>query len=985
METRWRFFGPSARQRRGTLAPMPTPPTGTITFLFTDIAGSTRLWEEHASAMQDAVARHDELVRRAIENAGGYVFTTAGDGFGAAFSDARGALIAALDAQRSLATEPLPVPELRVRMGLHTGVAQERGGDYFGPSVNRAARIADAGHGGQVLVGRATADLVRGNLPENVELRDLGEHRLKDLGSPEVLYQLVADSLPVEAIPLRTLDSYPNNLPMELSSFIGRKRELAEVREHMRRGRLVTLTGVGGSGKTRLALATAAELLGQFPDGVWLVELAPLTDPRDLPVEVAETLGLEWRNSGETGAADRRSALEAIVEFLRERTALLVFDNCEHLIAGVAELAAHLLHSCRELRVLATSREGLGVGGEHLVQVPSLGLPSSLGLDEDRGYPDAMELFAERAAAVTHFVLDDATAHHVAEICRRLDGMPLAIELAAARVRMLNVEQVSERLSDAFRLLTGGARTALPRQQTLLATVDWSYQLLDERERRAFERLSVFRGGFSLEAAEAVISGDGVDRLDVFDLVASLVDKSMVEARAESGRFGLLETLRQYGLQKLADSGDADRWRERHLEHFLSVAEAAHAGTRSAEQVAWFDRLDADHENLKAALRWAREHGRVEEAARISNGLWWFWGMRGHVEIGLRNVRALAERDDLPVALRAGLLTGRAYLELEGGDIPASLPAGEEAVELARAGGDPFALSLALIYWANTAAHNFGRWEEAHAAYAEGYEIARGIESDWLMGWHALNEGWIYRFQGDREASSRLLELAAGHFRKAGNPVGIGWAATGLGALYHGTGDDEAAVARFEQGIAAHRLAGNRAGASFALFGLASALSHLGRHEEAIARALEGRAALSQITRNFDWGPVMARVYRRVGDLGAAVEVLVEFAAESEITWADFMVTEGLLATDLGRYDLAAPLLAFGRADIVRDGSEMPPRLEEDRRAAWERMYGRVADLDRVEAEWAAKSLPEAPPFALAALEELRSELTVRKGADGTA
>jgi predicted ATPase/class 3 adenylate cyclase len=791
---------------RGTLARMLTQPTGTITFLFTDIVGSTRLWEEQPGLMESTVARHDELLRTTIESYDGYVFTTAGDGFAAAFSDPLDAVTAALTTQQSLGSESWGVGELVVRMGLNTGVAQEREGDYFGPAVNRTARIADAGHGGQVLVSQTTRDLAVDRLPDEVGLRSLGEHRLKDLGSPEMLHQVVHGDLRFEFPPLRTLNVHKNNLPVEMTSFIGRHDELEETMAHMRSSRLVTLIGVGGSGKTRLALHTAAEMFDGFPDGVWMVELAPVVDGTEISQRVAKTLGLEWLSPQESSAPDRRTAMDAISEFLGDRTALLVLDNCEHLIGAAAEFTDRLLQSCRGVRVLATSREGLGVRGENLIQVPSLELSSMFGLNDEGRYPDAMELFAERAAAVSHFELNDETAPTVADICSRLDGMPLAIELAAARTRVLNVDQILERLTDTFRLLTGGARTALPRQQTLLATVDWSYQLLDDRERIVFARLAVFRGGFFLEAAEAIVSGEGVDEVEVFDVVASLVDKSMVQARAESGRFGLLETLRQFALQRFTDAGEGDRWRERHAAYYADVAEEAHSGTRSRDQVAWFERLDRDHENLKAALTWAMEHARFENAARIANGLWWFWQARGHIDTGLTHIRALLARDDLPVALRTGLLTGAAVLEFEGGDISASLPAGQEAVELARTLDDPSVLSLALIYWANTASNNFGMWDEAHAGYDEGYALGEQVGSDWLMGWHALNKGWIHRLEAELGESERWLLVARDHFQRAEIPMGLGWALSGLGASRRWAGDNEGSLDLFKAALETHAI-----------------------------------------------------------------------------------------------------------------------------------------------------------------------------------
>ncbi len=487
-----------------------------------------------------------------------------------------------------------------------------------------------------------------------------------------------------------------------------------------------------------------------------------------------------------------------------------------------------------------------------------------------------------------------------------------------------------------------------------------------------FDRLAVFRGGFFLEAAEAIVSDDGVDELDVFDIMASLVDKSMVQARAEAGRFALLETLRQFAPQKLTDLGEGDRWRGRHADYFMSVAEEAHSGTRSRDQVVWFERLDRDHENLKAALTWAMEHDRIESAARIANGLWWFWGARGHVDTALSHVRALLAREDLSVELRTGLLTGAAYLEFEGGDIEASLPAGEESVELARTLDDPATLSLALIYWANTASHNFGKWDEAHAGYDEGYALGEQIASDWLMGWHALNKGWIYRFGGKLEDGERWLAMARDHFRRAEVPLGLGWSLSGLAGSRGWAGDHEGALEFLQEAREVHAGTGNRGSASWVLFAMALNLSYLGRHEEALEAAEEAMTLLREITKTMNWGPIVSSIHRRRGDLGAAVEALEKYAVDSDVLEGDLMVESGLVASDVGRHTIAAPLLAFGIADMTRDGSSFPPSMQKEWDAAWAAITDHVDDPEAVELEWSTKTFDEMVPVTLEALTELR-------------
>src|SRR3984885_2311785 len=504
-------------------------PSGTVTLLFTDIEGSTKLWEADSQLMAGALRQHDQILRSAIQDADGYVFKTVGDAFCAAFGTPQQALEAVLTAQHALGAETWPTRRpIRVRMGLHTGSCEERDNDYFGPVVNRAARLEAVAHGGQVLFSGATAELLSESLPEGVTLRDLGLQRLKDLGRAEHVYQLEARFLQPSFPPLASLDNpeLPNNLPGQLSAFVGREPELSQVRSLAGSSRLVTLTGAGGCGKTRLALQVAAELLDTARDGVWFVGLAHLTEAEAIPEAIAAVLGLADQRG-------QRPLLESLIDALREQDTLILLDNCEHVIDGAAKLCGQLVRECPGLRILATSREPLGIDGEHVYRVPSLSLPRpEADAADEVGASDAVQLFVERAQAHgPGFVLDDASAPLVASVCRRLDGIPLALELAAARLSSMSLQQVSDRLGQRFRLLTGGSRNAMPRQQTLQATVDWSFSLLNETERDAIRRLSVFAGGFDLEAAETICASDGmVDEFEVIDLLHSLVSKSLVIA-----------------------------------------------------------------------------------------------------------------------------------------------------------------------------------------------------------------------------------------------------------------------------------------------------------------------------------------------------------------------------------------------------------------------------------------------------------------------
>jgi len=639
-------------------------PTGTVTLLFTDIEGSTRMWEAEPEAMTMGLRRHDEILRSTIEQADGYVFKTVGDAFCAAFSTAEAAVAAAVAAQRALTGQDWPTKQpIGVRMALHTGACEERDNDYFGPAVNRVARLESVAHGGQVLLSGATAELVSEALPDGVTLRDLGAHRLRDLGRPEQVFQLEAAFLRAEFPPLTSLDNpdLPNNLPGQLSAFIGREHELAEVRSLAASARLVTLTGSGGSGKTRLALQTAVELLDSALDGVWFAELASVADGDLVPAAVAAALQLP----DHSGAA----VLASVLEVLNNQDVVIVLDNCEHVIDDAARFCEQVIRYCPHVRFLATSREPLGIEGERVYRVPSMSLPPRDAISvSDLAGSDSVKLFVERARShEPQFVLDDASALLVATICRRLDGIPLALELAAARLSSMSLRHLSERLDQRFRLLTGGSRNALPRQQTLQATVDWSFDLLSPAEREAMRRLSVFAGGFELEAAEAICAADEIEVIDVVDLLGSLVDKSLVlaervaaDARAgepggETVRYRLLETVRQYAAQELFKSAgetELTAIRDRHAAFYLRIAREAGPALTGRRQGYWLGRLDADWDNLRSVFSYLAAAGRTSDLLRLGVALERFAVSRAQPEV-LSFLRAAVDRDDSGVTVLA--------------------------------------------------------------------------------------------------------------------------------------------------------------------------------------------------------------------------------------------------------------------------------------------------------------------------------------------
>lgn len=679
---RWSDPTMSGRALSGSMA----LPAGTVTFLLTDIEGSTLHWQAASGPMAGAVARHYELLDAAIAAHGGVRPEEQGEGDSvvAAFGRASDALAAALHAQQLLLAEPWPTPEpLKVRMAVHTGEAQLRDeANYVGLAIIRTARLRNIAHGGQVLVSSASRDLALDQVGDGLDLIDLGEHRLKDLARPERVFQLAHPDLLSTFEPLRSLDAVPNNLPVRLSTFIGRVAELEALNGLLARNRLVTVTGSGGAGKTRLALQASAEVVDRFPDGVWWVELAPLPTGGDVGSAAAAAIGVS--DDSTTPIA------ELLARRLVADTALLVLDNCEHVVGPAADLVASLLAACPSVQVLATSRTILDVDGEVTWRVPPLALPApSEPVPIDRlSQFDAVRLFVDRARrARPTFALSDDNGPAVADICARLNGIPLAIELAAARTKSLSPERIRTGLDDSLRLLTGGARAALPRQQTLEASISWSVTLLAERERVLLQRLSVFAGGFDLTAAEQVCAGDHLDELDVLDGLERLLDHSLIVASDEPGesRFGMLETVRQFAGRMLDEAGETAEVRARHARHFAALAQEQSPRAETADEVEAIARLNTERDNLRAALTWLEANETAEAFASVACDLAPYWDQGGHFGVAIDwFTRALAALPDRDSALRALILAHRAeafqaVADFEGllADVESALAIGE--------------------------------------------------------------------------------------------------------------------------------------------------------------------------------------------------------------------------------------------------------------------------------------------------------------------
>jgi predicted ATPase/class 3 adenylate cyclase/DNA-binding CsgD family transcriptional regulator len=682
------------RSRRTDPKPPPRPaalPTGTVTFLLTDIEGSTRAWEAHGPDMAQAVARHYEILDAVVTAHNGVrpVEQGEGDSVVAVFERASDAVASALDAQRSLHQEPWPnSTPVAVRMAVHSGEAQLRDERYYtGPTIIRCARLRALGHGGQVLISNTTADLMADGLPTGTTLLPLGMHRLRDLRQPERVFQLCSPDLPSHFPPLQSLDAVANNLPAQITSFIGREENLAELTTLLGEHRLLTLVGAGGCGKTRLAVQLAAETSQEYPDGVNWVELASVTDPAQVPQAVTTALGLlEWRSL---------EPLARITTYFAERKALILFDNCEHVLGAVAALADGMLRACPRLSVLATSREPLSISGEVSWRVPTLTLPA-IGPTPLDGLlaSEAGRLFIDRAGdARPTFRVDADIAPTIAAICARLDGIPLAIELAAARIRTLSPERILEGLSERFRLLTGGSRTALPRQQTLQASVEWSHDPLSVAERTLFRRLAAFSGGFTLDAAEDVTAADPLEEWEVLSLLSDLVEKSLVVF--DGRRYHLLQTIHDFARTRLVEAGEAEQIRQRHAAWCIAEAERAAVQLELAPEPAVLEALEADHDNFRAALAWLVERADGPSALRLVNALRYFWDLRGHYTEGIRWHRQALDLNPEPTPLRAIGLTGLAFTRGYGMQVSDGygMVEAEQAVALGEHLGEP-ALAL---------------------------------------------------------------------------------------------------------------------------------------------------------------------------------------------------------------------------------------------------------------------------------------------------
>jgi predicted ATPase/class 3 adenylate cyclase len=850
-------------------------PSGTITFLFSDIEASTDRWEKKAEQMEVAFLRQEEIIRASMREHGGYVYKMIGDAFQVAFDTALQALLAAQTAQLALQSEPWgDIGKLKVRMALHTGVVDERGDDYVGPLLNRAARLMNASHGGQVLLSQATSELVRDILPEGVYLRDLGEHRLKDLARREHIYQLVASGLEAAFPPLKTLDSHPNNLPLQMTSFVGREQEIEEVMHLLEISRLVTLIGPGGAGKSRLALQLAADLLEEFSQGVWLVDLAALSDPELVTQSVAGALSVREET--------QRPLIETLSEHVRDKDLLLILDNCEHIVEGCARLSDEILRASLGLKIMATSREALRIGGEHTYPVFSLTTPDPMDMPaiDKLAQFDAVRLFVERAVAVSPaFMVDNTSAPAVAEICYRLDGIPLSIELAAARVGVLPVDMILARLDDRFRLLSKGDRTVLPRHQTLAAVIDWSYDLLSHDECMLFRRLGVFVGGWTLDAAEAVCCGGRIEECAILELLTSLVEKSLVQIdhSNQESRYRMLETVRQYALDKANSANETEELKYRYVKYYLDLVEVGEQKANRESESTIPKQLAVDLENFRTALNWSFQDPTSygDAGLRMAGSLWIVWWTIGYLNEGRDWLEKAIREFPAVVAPRAKALTNAGCITWQQGDYPIAGEYLNEAIEIYRnhATDDRGGLANAMHMYGHVVfdqkdypgARNYfeaslsifreindqplivtldsdignidyheGDYKSAREKYEECLEISRKMGDQSLVAVNLLRLGNIYRLEGDYERACVLYEESLGSIREMEWNLELASNLHRLGFVAQFRGDYQKAAELFSESLEMQQDMGNKQGIAECLAGLAGLAIAVGKMEQGV-------------------------------------------------------------------------------------------------------------------------------------------------------
>jgi predicted ATPase/class 3 adenylate cyclase len=937
-------------------------PSGTVTFLFTDIEKSTVLWERDPERMGAAMERHDTLIESIVTGNSGVVVRPRGEGDSrfAVFQRASDAVTAAAAIQHAFFQENWLVDmPVRVRIGLHTGEADLRHGDYYGLAVNRSARIRSAAHGGQTLLSMTTYSLVQDSLPEGLSLRLLGEYRLANLQRPESIYQLVIPDLPVDFPPLTgSIKETRTNIPLTLTSFIGRGEEISEIKSLLASARLLTITGMGGSGKTRLALQVGAELVDNFVDGVWLVDLAPLNNPDLVVKQVADVF--------EIREDEERPLIETLVDVLSPKNILLILDNCEHLLQEVGRLAGTLIHSIARLQILSTSREPLGLPGETVWSIPPLSFPKILAATELDGHLnyDAVKLFVDRAtAARPGFKLSAKNAGPVVRISKKLEGNPLAIELAAARAKVLSVEDIADRLETGLRLLSSRGKALHPRQQTLIAMIDWSYNLLSRDEQILLRRLGIFKDGWVLSAAEAVCSNGEIDSWQILDLLTSLIDKSLVAPEIQDihQRYRLLEVIREYALMRLAESGELEELAEKHARYFHKLARESYGEMWGPNQGYWLDHLQTEHGNMRSALEWAKEdHNRREILLGLAGSLWRFWVIRGYIREGRAWLELALERNhNASAALRANGLRGLGFLALQHGDYKLANDVHDESLALYQEIGDKLGIARQLdvlgeIHWIK------GSPQTAIALHMESIALHREIDNPEGVATALEHLGVLARDHGDYQKAREYLEESLEIYRQLGNVLYTASSLNNLGLIAYLLCEYKQANSFFEEALSFYRQMKNRWGISETLINLGNVAKDQGYFQRAndlynecmaLKRDLGDTHGIARTTAG------MAEVVFYQGSYPQAVQL----AEQSYLLFKERGVKRGMVVSlmVLSISNIYQGKLTAGE-NLAREGLALSSEIDTPRSLAYSKVIFGIAEYNRGNLEAAVNHHQEA-------------------------
>ncbi|MBV6478287.1 MAG: Photosystem I assembly protein Ycf3 [Ignavibacteria bacterium] len=850
-------------------------PTGTITFLFTDIEGSTGLSQQFPDSIHDAIDRHNEILKNAFESHNGYIFEIVGDSFCCSFQKAEDAVKAGIKAQLDITNEKWKETFIKIRMGIHSGKAEWSNNKYSGYiTLARTQRIMSAANGGQILLSEDVFRNMNDMFNKSMEFRDLGERRLKDLYQPMRLYQLNLPGLKSDFPPLKTLDARPNNLPSQLTNFIGRETELKQIKYLLKEFRLITLTGPGGSGKSRLALQTGADVIDEYSDGVWFMELAALSDPSRLLQIFMKTFNLMEQPDSDN--------FDIIADNLKEKEMLIILDNCEHLIDELARFADNILKVCSKLKIIATSREALSCHGEVTHRILSLETPDPREKlsPEILSQFEAVRLFIERAEAVrSDFKVDNENAAALAAICYQLDGIPLAIELAAARVKVLTLEKIHERLSDRFKLLTDGKRTALPRQQTLLALINWSYDLLSDKEKILWNRLSVFSGGWTLAAAEEICSDNILDKSDVLDILSSLVEKSIVIFKEEKDRFDMLQTIRQYGEDKLILSNEYEKFSNNHLCYFLELSETENNKIRRADTESAMKVLEEESDNADRSILWSSKNQECEKGMRLTAAMCRYWQIRSFLTEGINKIEFIIKScSQLKNQLYAKLICQLGNFNRLKGENDAARNLIGESLKIRENLKDKDGIIDSLVRF-GLLEYDQGNFDEALNYYMQSLDLYIELGSENGIAILKNNMGNIYSIKGEYEKAYVMYEESLLVRNKYGDKLGYAITLNNMGIISYERGDFQKAAVFLDESLTVRKQLGEKNGVALTLMNIGNLNYNQGKYPEAIDFYINSKDVSEEVSDKSCLADAyygMGKTYIETGDTDKALNYLTE-------------------------------------------------------------------------------------------------------------